>query len=504
MSLFHRRLAFGLGLTLAVSNVWAQQPTRAPSASPVKTTSKTSSDVYAPESGPDRIILTWNGDPATSQSVTWRTDASVDHGVAQLAESEDGPSFARSGGRMRTLPAVTTPLSSDTNLAHYHSVTFDHLTPKTKYVYRVGDGKTWSEWFQFETPSNEPAPLKFIYFGDAQNDIKQHWSRVIRGAYSSMPAADFIIHAGDLVDNGNSDRQWGEWHEAAGWINGMVPSIPTPGNHEYSGPRNRSTLTSKASTSGLTEHWRPQFCLPENGPEGLEESAYYLDIQGVRIISLNSNERQREQVAWLESVLASNPHRWTVVTFHHPVYSTAKGRDNKTIRELWRPLIDKYHVDLVLTGHDHSYGRSGLMREDNLLTGTNVREGGTVYVVSVSGPKLYSVDHQPWMMSNAQESQLYQLITIDGDRLHYESRTARGDLYDGFDLEKQFNGINTLVEANTAAEPTKIAAPPSDRRQVMLAIGAILGITLVVGVTRLIRSWLVQSRETALRGSGLG
>ena len=33
-----------------------------------------------------------------------------------------------------------------------------------------------------------PEPFSFIYFGDAQNDVKAHWSRVIRQAYRRRPA----------------------------------------------------------------------------------------------------------------------------------------------------------------------------------------------------------------------------------------------------------------------------------------------------------------------------
>ena len=41
----------------------------------------------------------------------------------------------------------------------------------------------------------------------------------------------------------------------------------------------------------------------------------------------------------MEAVLTHNPNRWTVVTFHHPIYSTAKWRDNEHIREAWRPFL---------------------------------------------------------------------------------------------------------------------------------------------------------------------
>ena len=84
-------------------------------------------------------------------------------------------------------------------------------------------------------------------------------------------------------------------------------------------------------------HWRPQFTLPENGPEGLEETVYYIDYQGVRFIGLNSNRELDKQVPWLDHVLESNPHQWAILTFHHPVFSSSGTRDNPELRELWKP-----------------------------------------------------------------------------------------------------------------------------------------------------------------------
>lgn len=441
--------------------------------------------IHQPSPVPDRVILTWAGDPATTQAVTWRTNTSVQKAIAQIAPSEGGPAFSPIGSRTKSdkvieVPAVTNPLKSDLNDAHYHSANFIGLSPHTKYVYRVGDGVNWSEWFQFETASDKPAPLRFIYFGDAQNDLKQHWSRVVRGAYSDMPKAQFIVHAGDLVNVGSRDADWGEWHAAAGWINGMVPTVPTPGNHEYAGQ------------PGLTTHWRPQFTLPENGPDGLHETAYYFDIQGVRIVSLNTIERPAEQVPWLDAVLKNNPCKWTVLTFHYPIYSTAKGRDNKTVRELWRPIIDQYGVDLVLTGHDHTYGRSGLMREDNLVEGTRVAEKGTVYVVSVSGPKMYSLEEEPWMKSSAKDTQLYQLITIDDDKLHYEARTAKGDLYDEFELRKKKHAGNQIVERDQLDAERKTEAQPT-RTQLIVAVAAMLSVAAFVLALKVGR-WLARRK----------
>ena len=243
----------------------------------------TPADLHRPTANPDRIILTWSADPATTASITWRTSPAVLKPVVQFAPAEDGPAFVKTA---TTLPAQSEPLQTDLHLAHYHSVTLSGLQPDSPYVYRVGDGFNWSEWNQFRTAAAGPAPLEFIYFGDAQNDIYSLWSRVVRSGFADAPKSRFLLHAGDLINTANKDEQWGEWHNAAGWINRSIPSFPTPGNHEYGGKI-------------LNTHWHPQFTLPSNGLPELPETNYYLDIQGVRVVSLNSNVLQAEQAKWL-------------------------------------------------------------------------------------------------------------------------------------------------------------------------------------------------------------
>jgi 3',5'-cyclic AMP phosphodiesterase CpdA len=387
--------------------------------------------LHAPSAIPDRVILTWAEDPATTQAVTWRTSTSVQEAFAEYAKATDGPQFVKKAER---IIARTEAVKTNLNVAHSHSVNFTGLQPDTMYAYRVGDGFNWSEWNQFRTASDKSEPFSFLYVGDAQNDIFSLWSRVIRSAYGDAPKARFIIHAGDLVNRGSEDAHWGEWHQSAGWINRSIVSIPAPGNHEYD---------RRTPERAITLLWRPQFTLPENGLKELKETCYTLDIQGVRVVVLNSNEKHAEQAVWLDKVLAEKPQTWTVVTFHHPVFSTARGRDNKDLRQAWLPIFDKHRVDLVLTGHDHTYARS------NLMTGMNSRaEGGTVYVVSVSGPKMYPVERQDWMERTAQDTQLYQVVRVENGRLSYEARTARGELYDAFELTKRAGQPNLLRNRN--------------------------------------------------------
>ena len=397
----------------------------------------TPQELHAPSAMPDRVILTWAGDPATTQAVTWRTSTVVERAVAQLAVAGDGPDFVK---QARTVEARSEAMKTDLNEARSHSVEFTALQPATVYAYRVGDGENWSEWNQFRTAASGAAPLEFIYVGDAQNDIYSMWSRLIRQGLRDAPRMQFIVHAGDLITTSTSDALWGEWHQAAGWINRSVASFPTPGNHEY------PQIDGKR---GLAPLYRPQFTLPGNGIAGLEESNYFVDIQGVRMISLNSNERQAEQAAWLDKLLsAGHANRWVVATFHHPIYSSAKGRDNPQLREMWQPLFDKHKVDLVLTGHDHTYARTNLV-------------GGTVYVVSVSGPKMYTLERNPRMMRAAANTQLFQIVRIDGGTLQYEARTATGALYDAFALHKakKRGGANRLTN-RVPSVPERLEPPP--------------------------------------------
>lgn len=402
---------------------------------------------FNPKHFPDRIILTWKGNTAVSQTVTWRTDTTITGAKAQIKAEDSSPALEEA---ITAYDADSRLLSGGQNYAtaKYHSVTFNNLKPGTVYAYRVGAGEYWSEWFQVTTASaDQNKPFSFIYLGDAQNDIRSKWSRVIRKAFTHEPDARFIVHTGDLINRSNNDQEWGEWHYGGGFINGMVPSMPSPGNHEYVRDEKRKLI--------LDPHWGVQYTLPGNGPKGLEESVYYIDYQNVRVISLDSQmiildeASAKAEYEWLEKVLKENTKLWTVITFHHPIFSTAKSRDNKDFRERFKPLFDKYHIDLVLQGHDHTYSRG-----QNLPRGLSGREAsGPVYLVSVAGPKMYKVDGAKWMNVSLENTQLFQVIHVDGKNLKFEAYKTSGELFDAFSLKKssrdhaaEFTDMNPAVK----------------------------------------------------------
>jgi len=384
-------------------------------------------------SQPDRILLTWQSNPATTQTVTWRTDNTVKAPQAEIAEADASPLFTQYA---TSHPAKTENLRiNDGNSVRYHAVEFTQLKPATLYAYRVGDGSVWSEWFQFRTANTKPEPFSFIYLGDSQTQLHSLWSRCIRAAYAAAPQARFMLHAGDLVNSPEADAEWQEWFAAGSFIYATIPSLFTAGNHEY------------AKTAGLphlTKFWRPQINMPDNGPgPNKEDLVYYTDYQDVRIISLNSYWGAASQVKWLEKALQTNTQKWTVILYHYPMYSDARGQFSVPLLKHWKPLFDKYHVDLVLQGHDHVYSRvRGL--SDNKEK--KYKANGPVYVVSISGPKMYQFGEGTWMDRAAENSQLFQIISVDQEKLTFKSHLVTGEVYDAFELHKKPDGTSDLIE----------------------------------------------------------
>lgn len=394
---------------------------------------------------PDRIFLTFHGDPATSRAVTWRTDESIKQAYAEIAPASPGPEFAK---RAKQYEATTQPLTMEKNskaangTTHYHSVVFGDLQPDTLYAYRVKGGNRWSEWIQFRTASDKAEPFRFLYFGDAQNDVHSKWSRVIRMAHRTAPDASFAIHAGDLVNKAHADREWAEWMTAGGHLHAEVTGVPVAGNHEYAGK--------------LAVQWRPQFTLPveDNLSEELHETVYSFAYQGVQVIVLNSIKNIEEQTAYLEQKLGEGDYRWRVVTFHHPAFAPSRGPKQSQTRDNWKPILDKMNVDLVLQGHDHTYARGQTPRRST--DGKAEDALGTMYVTSVSGPKMYGInkegikafEEQFGLVTSktGQNTQFFQVIDAKDGRLEYRAYTATGSLYDAVAIEKDDQGNKKLVE----------------------------------------------------------
>lgn len=389
---------------------------------------------------PDRIMLNMPGDPATVRAVTWRTSMKSRNSIAQYAVAT---AFVPDTSEIVTVQGQLINRHLGVKPYKNHLVVFDNLKPLTQYVYRVGDGKNWSEWIQFKTSSKSGDPFSFIYIGDIQNYIRTECSWVIRQAYSHFPDSHFFLFTGDLI-NKTDDAEWQEFYDTGKWIYSSKPGLATPGNHEF---------MDLGVLKDFSDHWNQFFFFPQNGPERFRNRIYYIDYQEVRFISIdgyalvNLTRYEEEILNWLIKVLENNPNKWTVVMNHYPVYSCTIGRDNPEMRKKLVPILENYGVDLVLQGHDHTYCRG---RNE---ARANNPEMSPMYVVSVAGPKANTINPVTWSDKGGSKLQLYQHISFSGDSLLYTSWTANGKLFDAFTMIKsKETGLNTVVETLSLAD----------------------------------------------------
>jgi hypothetical protein len=84
---------------------------------------------------------------------------------------------------------------------------------------------------------------------------------------------------------------------------------------------------------------------------------------------------------------------------------------------------------------------------------------------------MYDVQRHPFMSRHAEDTQLYQIIHVNGDQLHYEAFTAVGELYDAFTLQKQSEAPNTLTE-QVPNTPERLR-PPVVKQPAKKASGAL-------------------------------
>jgi hypothetical protein len=126
---------------------------------------------------------------------------------------------------------------------------------------------------------------------------------------------------------------------------------------------------------------------------------------------------------------------------HQPIYPIAKGRDYVEMRAALMPLYDKYHVDLVLQGHDHVYARTHKLAGGAVVSPSHP---GTIYAISVSGPKMYEIEDRfaALRAKTLAHTQAFQVIEVDNDKLTYDAFAIEGEEIDHFQLLKHAGGTS--------------------------------------------------------------
>lgn len=411
---------------------------------------------YAAGDLPDRIVASPAQDASTGFSVAWRTAPLTTAVTLELAVAGDSPHM----GELRRITASSRLLHTENGPSQHHRADIDGLRPDTLYAYRVQGKDSWSAWTHFRTAGGVSQPLTLLYFGDTQNKNLSHVSRIIRQGGQSAPEARLVLFAGDLVSGGDGedDNEWGEWFAAGGGLLPGTAIAPAAGNHEYfeefeDTPQERRVLGA---------HWPVSFALPGNGAAAAASTTYWFDYQGARVVVLDGTSAldlgtATAQARWLDGVLAASSQPWNIVVVHQPLYPLRAERDSSVLAGQIRPVLQQHRVDLVLQGHDHTYGRRA--GDDAVLP---------QYISSVAGPKQYRLSPQAraTMRPVAEDTQLFQVLRLDGQQLSYEARTATGRLYDAFRITRAADGSKQFDEVTEGRIPQRDcprAASPKGR-----------------------------------------
>lgn len=374
---------------------------------------------------PYDVVTTFKSDAETSRAFTWYTG---DSGAAGLLQVVKGGKATFDEGSLNEVEAVNTVIKTDKGSRGVHKAEVRGLAAGTLYTYRVGTGNEgeWSAAAQFTTAEADSDSATFINVTDSQGVTAadfERWGKTLNKAFQTFPAAQFIVHNGDLTETPEDSAAWDSlFSNAERWVTG-IPLMPVTGNHDEVGEQ----------AAEFTSH----FNLPGNGAKGsIAGTSYSFDYGSVHVTVLKTESNLKKQADWLEKDLAGTDKQWKIVAMHRPAYG---GNTYKKV-DGWTEIFDKYQVDLVLQGHNHEYSRSY-----PLLDGAIVPEGekpigaarGTVYVVTnASGSKFNEKKedqfyHKVHFQNN---KQMFAGITVSGRMLSFEAYDIDGSKLDEFVL----------------------------------------------------------------------
>jgi acid phosphatase type 7 len=409
-----------------------------------------------------------NGTPS-SLVVRWRTDTATDTLV-----------------QYGTAPGNLTSSAYSPLLTTEHEITVSGLSANSLYYYSIGSstatlaGNDANHYFITFPPVGQNTSARFWVLGDAGTQTGSQIA--VRDAYYGFTGTrhtDMWLMLGDNAYNVGSDTEY------QGAVFNMYPTMlrksvlfSTLGNHE----------TAQATAYVDTYPYFGIFTLPTAGegggvPSGTEHF-YSFDFGNIHFICLDSMTADRAtngiMANWLRSDLGNTLGTWIVAFFHHPPYT--KGSHNsdtepelQQMRQNFNPILEAGGVDLVLSGHSHSYERSFLIDRHYGLSGTfsstNKIDGGsgrdTTPYVKPSGlvahkGAVYSVAGSSGQTSGGSLNHPAMFVSLNvlgsvvldfsTNRLDFKFVNSSGAVQDYF----------TVIKGGAPNPPTGLAATPGD------------------------------------------
>jgi predicted phosphodiesterase len=331
-----------------------------------------------------------------------------------------------------------------------HTILVQGLAPATRYPFTVRVHGAPRYGAITTAPADASgAPFRFLAFGDNRTDDAAH-AAVVRAMVSA--ASDFVVHTGDMVDNGASPSQWQTFFDVEAPLTRERPLFSCVGNHELVDGAGAEYVRYFGSAELPGEVVAPAAAIvgvpltsAATAAPSLEQLRGTFRWSNARFFLLNGMVQYGSgpSRAWLERVLADADQEpglvWRIAVVHHGPWSSGPHGDNALLHDAKIPQLLRAHgVDLVLSGHDHLYERGFAEGLAYIVTGGG---GAPVYRVKKAEPTSRRFESVRHFVEVAVSGPALQLATIRSDGSVVERCALRkGDTGWACDAEVALDG----------------------------------------------------------------
>ena len=329
-----------------------------------------------------------------------------------------------------------------------YSADLGELPLASKQFYRVScNGQPIQEGF-FTARQPRGRNIRFVAFGD--NSYGEASDRAIAfQAWKANP--DFVMNTGDNVYEGGLLNEY-ERHffpvynspiansRVGAPLLGSVPFYTVMANHDvHDKDADKNPVADFDKNRDSLAYYQSMY-LPLNGPmptfptpmAGTTEAIaafrqragarfprmanYSFDYGDAHFLCLDANvyvdPTDAVLQSWIENDLKNTDAIWKFVTYHHPAFNVGDDHFSEQQMRVLMPLWEKYGVDFVLNGHEHTYQRTRPLKfaptdisnakkvnsKNRLVPGnwevdrqfdgvTNTRANGVIHIVTGAGGK---------------------------------------------------------------------------------------------------------------------
>jgi predicted MPP superfamily phosphohydrolase len=253
----------------------------------------------------------------------------------------------------------------------------------------------------------ENKSVRFAVIGDSgTGDQEQYDVAKQMEAYRKAVGFDFVIMLGDNIYGGHQPRDFAQKFELPykPLLDAGVKFYASLGNHD---------------DPNIERLYKP---FNMNGER------YYTFKKGdVTFFALDSNYMDLKQLAWVGQNLETAPTHWKICFFHHHLYNDGKihGPDID-LRGQLAPLLKRYGVNAVFSGHEHAYER------------IKPEEGIYYFILGSSGKLVKDDFHRRDVMETSfDRDRTFMLVEIAGDKLHFQTISRSGQTVDSGVITRQ-------------------------------------------------------------------